>query len=103
MPRYTIALPDGRTMEAEAGTEADALAGAQAWYAANTKTSPAAGSRAAAVDQRPTAEPSELERLYPSGSPAYLPPEDDPSLEGTVRELAQGATANFADEIAATA
>jgi hypothetical protein len=103
MPRYTIALPDGRTMEAEAGTEADALAGAQAWYAANPKASPAAGSRAAAVDQRPPSEPSELERLYPSGSQAFLPPDQDPSLEGTVREVAQGATGNWADEIAATA
>lgn len=104
MPRYTIALPDGRTMEAEAGTEADALAGAQAWYAANPKTSPAAGSRAAAVEQpMPGAAPDELERLYPSGSPAYLPPEQDPSTMGTLHELAQGATSNFADEIAAGA
>jgi hypothetical protein len=103
MPRYTIGLPDGRVMTADANSEADAFAGAQAWYAANPKVSPAAGARAAAVDQRPPAAPDELETLYPSGFPGQVAPENDPSTEGTLQEAAQGASMGFADELAATA
>lgn len=42
MPTYSIQLPDGRVMDAEAPDEPTALKGAQDWFAANGKSTPAA-------------------------------------------------------------
>ncbi len=107
MPQFTIELPDGRKMRTEAANEADALAGAQAWYAASAPAaeepvSEAAGARAAAGLQSYKPEPT-LAELYPSGSPVELPPGTDAPVADFAQKVAQGVFANYADEIGATA
>lgn len=92
MPTYTIELPDGRTMDAEASSEAEALAGAQSWYAQNPKTEdlqPAAAARAAAED-----EGGYRYTTAPQSTLQYL--------EGLAEKAARGATFGWSDEIAAT-
>lgn len=54
MPTYTIQLPDGRTMKAEASTEAAAMEGAKKWYAANPNPQ---NSKALEAVQKERAEP----------------------------------------------
>ncbi len=106
MPTFEIGLPDGRKMRANAETEADALAGAQAWWAQQQAapaagSTPAAGARAAAEDQRPVPEP---DRADWGGMPT---PEDMASDRGNIPNLAErfgnSFMMNWGDEVAATA
>jgi hypothetical protein len=100
MPVYTIELPDGRTMQAEAGSESEAIAGAQAWWAEQRAAArspgsdPAAGARAAAElqDYRPEA-PLGPVTGEAAGTDATRAP-----LGGFLRSLAQGLTFNYGDE-----
>jgi hypothetical protein len=101
MPVYTIELPDGRTMRAEAGSEAEALEGAQSWWAQQQAgvtdtpgSDPAAGSRAAAElqDYRPEL-PLGPQTGEAAGTDAARAP-----LGGFLRSLAQGLTFNYGDE-----
>jgi hypothetical protein len=84
MPTYTIELPDGRKMQAEAGSEAEALAGAQSWYAENSKREPLYGYESAI----PTAE----QQIMP-----------DISMPDLAEQVGQGFLLNYGDEVAATA
>lgn len=101
MPTFEIGLPDGRKMRADAENEADALAGAQAWWA-QQQAAPTPGSTpAAAEDQRPAPEP---ERTDWGGMPST---EDMASDRGSITDFAERAgnsfLMNWGDEVAATA
>lgn len=87
MPVYTIQLPDGRTMRAEAPDEAAALRGAQEWFAAN----PAQPGGTAPTPQQPAAPASGtpgsvLQRLQTAPPPTT---DNAPGLHGGV-SLAPG-------------
>lgn len=103
MPTYTIQLPDGRTMRAEAPDEATALAGAQEWFAANPRA-PAAAADGGAFRQ--TSSPP-----IPNDDGSWNPPSGprqptgweraNEMMGGTQGAILNGLTFGFGDEIAA--
>lgn len=111
MPIYTIELPDGRKLQTEAPSEAEAVKGAEQWWAAqsagpvippNPGDTPAAGARAAAGLQS-HGLPDGPEQEAEWRAMGWLPPEENPNAADTAQKFAQGFFANYADELAATA
>jgi hypothetical protein len=102
MPQFTIQLPDGRTMVAEAPSEAEAMAGAQSWYADNPAASAAAGARGASELQGYQSEAD----MYPSAAEAMSSPQalaPISNLTDIAQKVAQGVSAGYADELGAAA
>lgn len=93
MPKYMIGLPDGRTMEAEAANEAEALAGAQSWYAGQQQKPKA--------ETPPAAPPPAYG--YETSIPTWEQMGDKTSAADFADQIGQGFFMNYGDELAAAA